>query len=498
MRSSVRGGALVVLLTSLAGCEIIPTPIAPEPESTSAPAPPTPAPAEPEPARDGPLPVPTLPAPPAVAAAPTGVPLATAAVTAEPAPAIEVIRQSLTADFDQLRAWLNATGRRALLVARPANYAWLTAGADGDLGEGVPAPTLAVLRDRTLVVAPSDGLTEARSALRGLGWQGLAVRWDVGRDDAALVRAVRSVAGVGVIAADTHLPGTEYVRDELLPWRLTLGQLERERLAWLAAVTGETVAGVVGLTRAEMTEAELAGRLAEALRQAGVVPRDVRVVALDRLESDGLTAAGPTTLDSGAAVHVTAARWGLLATVGRTVTPEARPEASEAAVTARWLYVALAGAVQPGAALREVYAAAARSAAAQGAPEVYRTWSPGGVGAYEVAARPFAPAALARLEARQAVTIAVRLPRAYLADTLLVMPDRVQQLTVTPGWPSPAAVINGRPAAVPTLRGGELAVAEAEQARVEAEARAAALSFLQETVGGAITDGLAGSAEPDA
>jgi hypothetical protein len=266
---------------------------------------------------------------------------------------------------------------------------------------------------------------------------------------------------------------------------LTLVAIERQRLAWLAATASETVAEVLGNARAEDPQTVLAGALRTQLTAGGVRVVDLRMARLETLTPRGFGAPATASVGPGVAVHVTVERWGLQAVIGRSVSPGADDAAVEAMVTARRVYARLLAEVGPGAVLRNVHQAATQAAIAAGAGEPFAVQPPGGVGAYRPLTRLFGPTAIEPLAAQQAVQLTVLVPGAYLADTALLEPDGVQLLTVTPGWPSPAELVNGRPVPLPTLRGGELAVVAAEQERSVTEQRAAALKFLNDLVGDA-------------
>ena len=494
----------LILLGLLAGCKIQPDPrgaepavTAPEQPSATAPAAPpeilpealptATAEALPVAPADGSLPLPELPATPAPAEPAVG-PSCLVPIAPETLAWTNSERAQVSgAAVQRVRDWLHATHRAAVLAAAPENYAWLTGGATNQLAADAPDAVLCVLPERVLVVAPSDLISPARAPLAGLGILGRTYRWDLGRLPDAPVRAIRSLVGTGVIAADQHLPGSEYVADELTALRQELAPLQQSLLRAAGRRLADAVAQVLGAVRAAPSETALAGQLREAVTDSGLIVTDLRVTALDSLSRTGLTQPTETTLESGAAVSVTAACAGLQVTVGRCVTPTAQSSAAMAYDTARQSYAGVVGKLAAGVALREVYRTAELAATAAGVQGNFAVWSPGGAGAYQVAALPFGPSSTQRLTAGQAVTITVRVPGAYLADTILVQDFQLELLTSSPHWPSPTIYVHGQALPVPTLRGGELAVAEAEQSRATAAARRRGYGFLQQLVGAAAT-----------
>jgi hypothetical protein len=501
-----RRSALAVVIAAglpLAGCKITPTEEAPTPAPRVAPkaAPVGAAPAAvaPAPAATA-VPVPaeapvTAPASPAASAVSggSGAPLiadppADLLAAGAPSPSSAEYVAEVQARVDALRAWLQRTQRAAVLVSEPADYAWLTLGASGDLGPGRPAACLAVLPDRVLILAPSDGIDAARAPLRALGWSARTYRWDLGRDNGAPVRVVAAMESGAAIGADTHRPGTDFVADDLTELRRRLTGHDETRLRWLAAQTAETIATAIGQTKDSETEAKLAARLVAALAEKGIAAASLRVTALERLAGDGFGVPGDTSLASGAAVQVVATRWGLQATVGRTLTPQPQPAAAEDFVVARRVYATLLSRVASGASLRDIYRAGEQAAVAAGVGEAWRDEAVGGLGAYQPADEPLSPDSVATLGAGDVLTLSLRLPHAYLADTLIVGESGAVLASAAKDWPSPTFLINGRPVPLPTLRFGELAVAEAEGRRVAAEARLHAGQFLAKVLGGAVAE----------
>jgi len=482
----------VCLALVVTGCKVTPSPrSAVSPPVAAPPAPKTPAPQAVAPAGVA-LPVPSgLPTSPGAAGGGTGPTITTSVPESllsagAPEPDESGRRAAVQARLDAVRAWVQRSQLGGVLISVPATYAWLTLGASNDLGPGRPSACLAVLPDRVLVLAPSDGIDTARVPLRGLGWSGRTWRYDLGADEGAPVRAVQPLSGSVTLGADTHRPGTLFMADELTKLRRGLFTADLPRYRWLAAAAGQAVAEALAKAAATESERAVEQRLRAALAAAGVGVAWVCVTALERLASDGLAPAGETKLASGAAVQVVATRWGLQTTVGRTVTPQARPEASEAFVAARRVYAAVLGALALDARLADVARAAAQAGAATGTSEALAAGPVAGVGACEPLAQPCTGESEGRLVAGDVMTVTVRLPRAYLADTVVVGAEGLTVATASKDWPSPAFVINGRAVAVPTLRGAEEAVVKAEQQGVTAEARLCAARFLERTLGSAL------------
>ena len=435
---------------------------------------------KPLPKSDTPVPPPAHQAAP-LAEAPTATATSTggAAPTAPsgatevvPAPDATALTAEVGARLDQVRAWLGRTQRGAVLISDPRNVAWLTLGGTMEAGPGRPAGCLAVLPDRVLVVAPNDVVDALRAPFRALGWNGRTYRWDLGSDPAAPARAIRPLVGTRPLAADVHRAGTDYAADELAELRRKLTGGDAARLTWLAKTGATTVATTLAAAKAEQSEKQVADALTAALADHGIGLAWLRVTALDRLDRDGLAAAGDDSIKNGAAVQAVVTRWGLQATLGRTFVPVSGGDVADY-VTASRVYGELLSKASAGAPLASLYRAAEKAASDRGVSDAFGRSAPGGLGAYDPAALPIGPDAVATLGAGDVLTLAVRLPRAYLAETF---------------WFDEAGARSSSGAAVPTLIGAEQAVTDAQAAANAAEERQRSADWLGKVLTGAVND----------
>ncbi|MBI5834625.1 MAG: hypothetical protein HZB16_20190 [Armatimonadetes bacterium] len=409
----------------------------------------------------------TAPAPPPAAAAPS-----TATTEVIPAPDSTTWQAEVAARVDQVRNWLQRTQRGGVLLADARNVAWLTLGGSMDAGPGRPAGCLAVLPDRVLVVAPNDVVDALRAPFRALDWNGRTYRWDLGSDAAAPARAVRPLLGTRPLASDIQRAGTDYCADELAELRRRLSGGDAKRLAWLTRTGAQTVATTLAAAGAEQTERKVAASLTSALADKGLNVDWLRVTALDRLDRDGLAAAGDDPVRGGAAVQIVVSRWGLRSVIGRTFVPGTAGDVSDY-VTAGRLYGELLGRATVGTPLAGLYRAAEKAASDRGVADAFARSAPGGLGAYDPAALPIGPDSVATIGAGDVLVLAIRLPRAYLAETF---------------WFDEAAQRASAGAAVPTLIGAEQAVTEAQAQANAAESRLRGADWLGKVLTGAVND----------
>jgi Xaa-Pro dipeptidase len=215
--------------------------------------------------------------------------------------------------------FLDRTGHDAVVLGRADSLAWFTSGGDlgQDLGQELGAVQLYVNRNCRAVV--TDNVQSARvfeEELAGLGFQLKERAWydDPGRIVAELGHNKR-------IATDVCLDAAPWARrlDCLGALRRPLTPLERQRLREL----GRTLTLAVEATCRNFVqgekEADVAGHLAHRLIREGVVPVDLRVAGDDRSDRYRQATFKAAPIDQRATITVTGRRFGLCATVSRTV-----------------------------------------------------------------------------------------------------------------------------------------------------------------------------------
>lgn len=203
------------------------------------------------------------------------------------------------------------------MLGRADSVAWFTSG--GDLGQAMGCDPASVLLyiNRNCRAVIADNVQSARvfeEELAGLGFQLKERAWyDFPEQVAAELGHNRRVA------TDCGLHGWPNEMDRLRPLRLSLTKLDRLRLRQL----GRTVTLAVEATCRNFlpgeTEADIAGHLAHRLLREGVVPVDLRVASDDRLIRYRQPTFKAAPINKRAVITVTGRRYGLCATVSRTV-----------------------------------------------------------------------------------------------------------------------------------------------------------------------------------
>ncbi len=217
-------------------------------------------------------------------------------------------------------AYLDASGQDAVILGRADSLAWFTAGGDlgTDLGLEMSPVLLYVNRSCRCVV--TDNVQSARifeEELAGLGFQIKERAWydDPSRVAAELGHNKRVVSDLG-----PRCSAWSREADPLRALRLPMTALERQRLRELGrTLTLAVEATCRNFDRGE-TEADVAGHLSHRLFREGAVPVDLGIASDDRLARFRQPRFKAAPIKQRATISATARRFGLCASVSRTVT----------------------------------------------------------------------------------------------------------------------------------------------------------------------------------
>lgn len=228
-------------------------------------------------------------------------------------------RRDVEEKHRRVRVLLDATGHDAVVLGRADSIAWFTSGGDLGLDLGSEMSPVLLFLNRSCRAVITDNVQSARvfeEELAGLGFQLKERAWydEPSRLIDELSHNKRVICDLGPRCS----PWAGDV-DAIKALRRPLTALERQRLREL----GQTLSLAVEATcrnfdRGEK-EADVAGHLAHRLIREGVVPVDLRVSSDDRLGRYRQPGFKSAPILRRATVTVTGRRFGLCASVSRTV-----------------------------------------------------------------------------------------------------------------------------------------------------------------------------------
>lgn len=226
-------------------------------------------------------------------------------------------KQKLISEF------LEQRGYDAVLLQRPANFAWFTSGAGMPrLGGEDPTAALFVTSDaRVLATNNVDAAQLFDKQLGGLGFQLKQRPWHEAR-----TVLVEDLCRGRAVASDTGMPGTVDESRSISGMRQRLGAAECDRMRQLGALVVHAVEATARHAEAGQTEAEIAGQLAHRLVKHEVQPLWSRAIADGRGAGYRHWTAGDNKLQRWCQIGAVGSRWGLTCKCMRTVVVGSPPD----------------------------------------------------------------------------------------------------------------------------------------------------------------------------
>lgn len=229
-------------------------------------------------------------------------------------------REDVEEKHARIRRLLDETDNDAVVLGRADSIAWFTAGGDLGFDLGSEMSPAMVFVNRTCRAIVTDNVQSARvfeEEVAGLGFQLKERAWydEPSRVVDELTHNKRVICDLGPRPSPWARDG-----DALRALRRPLTPLERQRLRELGRTLTLAVEATCRNFDQGETEADVAGHLGHRLIREGVVPVDLRVSSDDRLDRYRQPGFKAAPIRKRATVTATGRRFGLCATVSRTVT----------------------------------------------------------------------------------------------------------------------------------------------------------------------------------
>src|SRR5215204_2962541 len=179
----------------------------------------------------------------------------------------------------RLRELMDRRGLGALLLRRPANFAWYTGGADNRVDHVSPFGVADVLITLDAEHIFTNNIEAPRMREEQTpNFEVIEHPWYEGE-----VAPLREVVGDASLGTDFPLEGALDVSDEVTPLRYVLDPVILERYRRVGADAAAAVAEAAGSLERGMSEHEVAANLAAACRQRGLFSPVLLAAADDRI-----------------------------------------------------------------------------------------------------------------------------------------------------------------------------------------------------------------------
>ena len=282
--------------------------------------------------------------------------------------------------YERLSELMDRRGVDAVVLRRPANFAWYTGGGDSKVDHVAPAGVadVVVRRDSTLVLASTIEAPRMR-AEQTPAFEVVDYPWYEDRD-----AALREVVGDARIGGDFPIPGTLNLSDDLARLRRTLDPDAAESLRAVGRDLSAAMAEAVAALQPGTNEHEAAAALAGACRSRGLTATVLLAAADDRIAQHRHPVPVGAPIERRALLVASAERGGLYANLTRIVElDEPDPElARRLEVCDEILTRMREEATRPGRTLAEAFSDCQRFYAEAGFPGEWRLHHQGGLTGY--------------------------------------------------------------------------------------------------------------------
>jgi Xaa-Pro aminopeptidase len=334
---------------------------------------------------------------------------------------------------EEMAAVLREVECEGLLILDPDNFAWLTSG--GAARSGLDPSELPALyfgpEQRWLLASNADSQRLFDEEINGLGFQLKEWPWDLGRE-----QLLANVCRERKLACDTSFGACKPVGDLLRKRRRTLTAYEQACYRMLGRNLSHAVEATCRTMVVDQTEREVAGQLAHRLMHRGIQPIVISVAADGRsrvYRQGGFTGA---PIKRYCVVTVTARKYGLCATVSRSVS-FGRPDDTfrQESDAACKISVAYAASTWPDAVPREILTQARRVYAISGFEHEWRHCSQGHVTGRSPVEMTILPKTEELLQAGWGITWRASVGAASSCDTYLIAEKGPEIITPPEAWP---------------------------------------------------------------
>jgi Xaa-Pro dipeptidase len=282
---------------------------------------------------------------------------------------------------DRLRRLMEHHGLDAVVLRRPANFAWYTGGADTKVDHVAPegVADLIVRADDAPLVLTSKIEAPRMRAEQTPGLEVVEYPWHENR-----LAALRTLVGAGRVGSDLGLAGTVDLSDPIARLRRTLDPDAVESMRAVGADATAAMADAAAAVEPGMTEHEAAAALAAACRSRGLTATVLLAAADERIARHRHPVPVGATIERRAMLVASAERGGLYANLTRIVDlDEPDPDLARRQRACEGILTRMRDeATRPGRTLAEAFADCRRFYAEAGFPEEWRLHHQGGLTGY--------------------------------------------------------------------------------------------------------------------
>ncbi len=354
-----------------------------------------------------------------------------------------VIAQEMAIKISRVVALIKRRNLGGMLISRRANIAWLTAGQYVPRCHG--SVFLLVLSDGArLVLGPSGKVNRLVSEnLYGYGWEAHGSSWTADDPCAGLADLV----GTPQVGTDVPRPGDVLLDRDLARLRVPLTDSEVVKYRWVGRQAAVALEGACRQIHPGMREDEIAALADASLTENGLHVDVVTATADKRLRQYGTVEATSAPVEHDVSVDATVERWGLHVSLVRSVHFGPVPNAMvREYVDAVQVFANLSATLHSGLVTPLLFPAMVRIYTAANAPTAWDLREVGGATGYASRDWTLRPTVAETMIAPQAFVWRPTVGRVTIEETVLMLDNKVDVLTVDPasGWPLRDTYVQGK------------------------------------------------------
>ena len=343
--------------------------------------------------------------------------------------------------LERVRRLARECGLGGVLLAAHHNVAWLTSGRGNRIDasrEAGSARLLVTADGRRFVLANAIEMPRlVGEELDGLEYVPIEYAWADDQDPSFAIAQARSVLGSAApLGADWPLPETKGIEATLMRARANLTDGEIERYRRLGRDAGEALGAVARAVRPGETERDIERRMMDAALSIGARAIVALVGSDDRLQRYRHPVPTGATWQRVVMMALCAERDGLVVSLSRIVAANPPADLVERTQATATVFGRVLAQTRPGATASHLYETLAQAYTDAGFPGEELKHHQGGAIGYRAREWVAHPRSQEIVQPRQAFAWNPTITGTKIEDTALVVGDRVEIITSTPGWPA--------------------------------------------------------------
>jgi Xaa-Pro aminopeptidase len=348
--------------------------------------------------------------------------------------------------ISRVQQYLETEGLSGLLLTSRRNFAWLTSGGTNHvrLGSEFGIASLLILKDgRRFIIAGNNEMPRLQDEeVGGMGFEPVEFDWS---NPDRKIELIGQIAAGGILGSDSAFPNAKLTEDSFARVRYSLTDEEIARYREVGAGCAQAVEEVCRNLQPGRIELAIEAMVSEALLRRGLRPTVLLVGVDERIRKYRHPVPTEKRLERYAMIAVNAQRWGLVASLTRSVhfgPPAEELETRHRAVCG--VHARFRANTKQGVQASEIFTSMKEWYGQAGYPEQWRYHHQGGAIGYREREWVLTPGLNETIHDRQAFAWNPTIEGTKAEETILVLDGSTESLTSTGKWPTLEVTVDGQ------------------------------------------------------